>query len=449
MAATERDIAKLEPLLLPEVDGLPFGPDGWPQHGSSGFYGAADVAAAYCGFKAVPGHLRGHWQHGWTASYRMPIPPDLILGIWPSADTYYWVARKDEEEHLQSAGFPHVAAIGMPLIYLPTRPIRRRPNSLLVMPAHTLDYVTCSWKFDEYAEAIAAIRDEFSEVVVCVSPPCWKHGYWVDAFRNRGFHVIAGANHADRNALERVRYLLSTFEFVVTNCFGSSLAYASYCGAKPSVYGPYATRRAEDFDNDPVIRRNPKLLPVSLKSFSEEELRRHRPQLFCHPRDARADVEWGRFELGEENKVSPRKMRSLFEWSVRARVSRKLKTKTPNAVKHWARMFCQPAYRKQHHEMQRLCSMPRFQRTTVTLLGRPFEVLDVPRFMENKNVLFEWGLYHFATTEEVPRIIDCGAGVGLNTCYFKHIYPKSDIIAFEPDPGAFEILKRNCASWGA
>jgi FkbM family methyltransferase len=449
MTTIEQKVALSEPLLLPDIEQLPLEPDGWPRFWSSGVYGAADVAAAYCGFKDVPDHLRGHWQHGWTASYRMPIPPDLILGIWPSADEYYWVARKDEEEQLRSSGFPHVAAIGMPLIYLPTRPIRRRPNSLLVMPAHNLDYVTCSWKFDEYAEAIAAIRHEFSEVVVCVSPPCWRHGYWVDAFRKRGFHLITGANHADRNALERVRYLMSTFEYMVTNCFGSCVAYASYCGAKPSVYGPYATRRAEDFANDPVIQRNPKLLPVTLKSFSEEELRRHRPQLFCHPRDARADVEWARFELGEENKVSPRKMRSLFEWTARAHVTRKLQAKTPNRVKHWARLVSEPAYREQRREMRRLWTMPRFQPTTVTLLGRSLEVLDVHRFLENKTVLFDQELYRFATTEDVPRIIDCGASVGLSTCYFKHLYPKSDIVAFEPDPRVFEILKRNCASWGA
>ena len=375
--AAEQDVGLTQPLLLPDVEELPIGPDGWPRFGSSGNYGAADVAAAYCGFKNVPDHLRGYWQHGWTASYRMPIPPDLILGTWPKQDEYYWVARKDEEQHLRSAGLQHVAAIGMPLIYLPPRPILRRQNSLLVMPAHNLDYVTCSWKFDEYAEAIAAIRHEFSDVVVCISPPCWKHGYWVDAFRKHGFHLIKGAKHSDRNALERVRYLLSTFEYMVTNCFGSHLAYAYYCGAKPSVYGPYATRHAEDFANDPVIRRNPRLLPVTLKSFSEEELRRHRPQLFCHPRDARADDEWGRAELGEPNKVSPRAMRDLFKWSVRARVARKLQSKTPNRVKHWAQMLTQPKYREQRREMQqvqRLWTMPRYQRTTLTLLGRPFEV---------------------------------------------------------------------------
>ena len=69
--------------------------------------------------------------------------------------------------------------------------------------------------------------------------------------------------------------------------------------------------------------------------------------------------------------------------------------------------------------------------------------------MENKNVLFDQELYRFVTTEDVPRIIDCGASIGLNTCYFKHLYPKSEIIAFEPDPRVFELLKRNCASWGA
>ena len=78
-------------------------------------------------------------------------------------------------------------------------------------------------------------------------------------------------------------------------------------------------------------------------------------------------------------------------------------------------------------KMQRLWAMPSFQRTTVTLLGRSFEVLDVPRFMENKSMLFDRELYRFATTEDVPRIIDCGARIGLSTCYFKHLYPKSDI----------------------
>jgi FkbM family methyltransferase len=449
ITAAQPDTSLPEPLLLPDVEEMALASDGLPRLGNSAFYGAAHVAAAYCGFKDVPGHLRGCWQHGWTASYRMPIPPDLILGTWASPDNYYWVARKDEEECLRSAGLPHVAAIGMPIVYLPPRPIRRRPNSLLVMPAHTLEYVTCSWKFDEYAEAIAAIRHEFSEVVVCISPSCWKHGYWVDAFRTRGFRLVAGANLSDRNALERVRYLLSSFEYMATNSFGSQLAYAPYFGAKPSVYGPYAARRAEDFTNDPRYRRNPEWLEIVLKATSEEELRRHYPHLFCHPREARADVEWARFELGEANKVSPRTMRSLFGWTAGARAARKLHAKTPKSIKHWARILSRPSYRKQFREMRRLWAMPSFEPTTTELLGHNFEVRDVPRFLETKSAVFDGDLYRFTTTEDIPRIIDCGASVGLFVCYFKHLYPKSDVVAFEPDPNVFEVLKRNCTSWGA
>src|SRR5262249_46690967 len=208
---------------------------------------------------------------------------------------------------------------------------------------------------------------------------------------------------------------------------GSQIAYAAYFGAKPSVYGPFAEYRAEDYQNDPLYRRNPRLLPIALRSFSEAELRRHRPQLFCHPHEAVADVAWGRFELGEAHKVSPRQMRSLFGWTVSVRVAHTLQSKTPYRVKHWGRLLVEPSYRAQHFETKRLALMPSFQPTTTNLLGRPFVVRDGPRFVENKAAFFDQQLYRFATTAEVPRIIDCGASIGLSVCYFQQLYPESEI----------------------
>ena len=315
------------------------------------------------------------------------------------------------------------------------------------MPAHSLDYTTHGWKFDEYAEAIAAIRHEFSEVVVCIHPSCWKHGYWVDAFRTRGFDLVAGASTKDRNALERVRYLLSSFECMTTNSYGSQLAYAAYFGAKPSIYGPYATYCEKDFNNHPLYRFDPGLLPVVVKSISEEELRRHHPWLFCHPREAEANVEWGRFEVGEANKVSPRKLRSCFGWTLSGRVAHSLRSKY--CVKQFARVLSEPSCLVRYLEKKRLRAMPRFQPTRTNLLGPSLEVLDAFSFLEAKANLFNRGLYRFVTNEDVPRILDCGAGIGLSACYFKQLYPRSEIFAFEPDPRAYEILKRNCASWGA
>ena len=42
-----------------------------------------------------------------------------------------------------------------------------------------------------------------------------------------------------------------------------------------------------------------------------------------------------------------------------------------------------------------------------------------------------------------PFIIDGGAHIGLTSLYLKHIYPKANIIAFEPNPYTFEILRKN------
>jgi FkbM family methyltransferase len=44
-------------------------------------------------------------------------------------------------------------------------------------------------------------------------------------------------------------------------------------------------------------------------------------------------------------------------------------------------------------------------------------------------------------------IIDCGANVGLAIRYWLKRHPHARILAFEPDPDLFVLLKRNCASF--
>lgn len=434
-----------EPLELPEFEPVPLTREGWPAHDTSGFYGATAAAADYCGLARAPEHLRGEWQHGWNPSYRQPLPAVLILGTNASPERQYWVARKDEEECLRAQGFAHVRAIGLPVVYLPPRTVRRRPGSLLVMPAHSVDYTRHQWRFDEYAEAIHGIRGEFSEVVVCVHPSCWKHGYWVDSFRRRGFRVISGARADDRRAYERMRYLMSRFEHVTTNGFGSHLAYAAYWGAKPSVFGPYAEYRAEDYRNDPIFRLNPELLEVSLRTVSEEYVRRNTPQLFCHPAEARADVAWGRFEVGEQHKVSPWQLRRLFGWSAWGRLKHEAR---PRRLKHWARVLVEPAYRGRHREEQRLLALPPGQAARAELLGQEFELLDGREFLAARARVVERGTYRFLAARETPRILDCGANVGVAVAYFKHLYPKGEILAFEPVPQVCDVLRRNASARG-
>jgi len=73
---------------------------------------------------------------------------------------------------------------------------------------------------------------------------------------------------------------------------------------------------------------------------------------------------------------------------------------------------------------------------------RPYELLHTYRD------LFENELYRFDSDKETPLIIDCGSNIGLSVIYYKQLYPKARIIAFEPDKGNFQVLKKNVESNG-
>ncbi|MBR4083450.1 MAG: FkbM family methyltransferase [Lachnospiraceae bacterium] len=51
--------------------------------------------------------------------------------------------------------------------------------------------------------------------------------------------------------------------------------------------------------------------------------------------------------------------------------------------------------------------------------------------------------YYFESSRKAPLIIDAGANVGLAIYYFKLLYPDCRIIAFEPMPRLFDVIKRN------
>ncbi|QCK16183.1 FkbM family methyltransferase [Mangrovivirga cuniculi] len=51
--------------------------------------------------------------------------------------------------------------------------------------------------------------------------------------------------------------------------------------------------------------------------------------------------------------------------------------------------------------------------------------------------------YYFDIETDSPKIIDCGANIGMSILFFKKLYPDCSIMAFEPNPYAFELLQKN------
>ena len=85
--------------------------------------------------------------------------------------------------------------------------------------------------------------------------------------------------------------------------------------------------------------------------------------------------------------------------------------------------------------------LPRYVETTTDLMGFEATIPDGPSFIAVWSALFQNGIYDFSTNSPSPRILDCGANIGLSCLFFKQRYPDSRITAFEPDPKIFAYLK--------
>jgi FkbM family methyltransferase len=98
-------------------------------------------------------------------------------------------------------------------------------------------------------------------------------------------------------------------------------------------------------------------------------------------------------------------------------------------------------------EIERLSGLPRYERTSTTLLDRPLQLADADSFLRQCPDIVLREIYRFESTSDTPLILDCGANVGLATLYWKRLYPSAQVTAFEPDPLLFKIMVSNCNEW--
>lgn len=81
--------------------------------------------------------------------------------------------------------------------------------------------------------------------------------------------------------------------------------------------------------------------------------------------------------------------------------------------------------------------------STARVLNFDVQYCDYGDFVILFQDIFMAQCYKFESRELSPRILDCGANIGMATLYFKSLYPQAQIDAFEPDPSAFGSLLKN------
>lgn len=92
--------------------------------------------------------------------------------------------------------------------------------------------------------------------------------------------------------------------------------------------------------------------------------------------------------------------------------------------------------------------LPRYQHGAHRINGHVTRFIDGPSFAAMAHAIFERQIYWFPAQRDDPRIIDGGANIGLATIYWKSVYPRAHVMAFEPDTDVFSVLTRNCATHG-
>ena len=104
------------------------------------------------------------------------------------------------------------------------------------------------------------------------------------------------------------------------------------------------------------------------------------------------------------------------------------------------------AWRRAWHQAE---VTPRFTPGNIRMMDYDVRYSDLLTFCPQWEDIFVKRTLAFSSASPAPRILDCGANVGLASLFFRRLYPEARITAFEADPALFAILNTNLNANGA
>ncbi|MBU6182380.1 MAG: hypothetical protein KGR46_06170 [Verrucomicrobia bacterium] len=283
------------------------------------YYGAATLIARKLGITGKTPSTKTDWMHGWLI-YKNINYPEYFSPNSKNKSRTILVDTVTTSSKLQEVGYRNTFAVGLPFIYanLDKSPVRTE-NSLLIMPQHQtthskhIDLENLSKFF-----TINKLRfQSFSKVSICVSGSCSENEEYMSFMHTLGYEIVIGAGIFDRNALLRMKTILSSFTTIATNTIGSHIAYAALCGTKilylPPFYRP---------DYDLLAKTEPLYLnfPHLIEAIKQEQTKNPPEKLFPHLFLPNQNIEllksWGEKELGLQYKKTPKEIARLFKWNL-------------------------------------------------------------------------------------------------------------------------------------
>jgi predicted SAM-dependent methyltransferase len=288
----------------------------WEVNFEADYYGASALIARKLSLQNTL-HVPVRWIHGWDYNRKSFIN---LYSAECSPMTTIFLENEARVDEMRKIGFINSYAVGLPFIYADAiEGTVRIKDSLLVMPAHSTTHSKIK-NYDLLRDFFINIRSHvknYSKVSVCVSGSCYEDSEYMKFIKSFGFDVVFGAWIFDKNALVRMKTILSSFSAVISNSIGSHLIYAAYCGTRIIMVSPIDK---PDYKlaakNEPAYIRYPHLLSILEKHELENPIDRKFPILFKSNQNLDELMQWGRNELGESFKKEPEFIAELFGWKI-------------------------------------------------------------------------------------------------------------------------------------
>jgi len=291
---------------------------GWVSH-----YGGLQALENYSEIlRMSPVHFNATWQHGVFTEYRYRRHPQLLVyGINHKQDRLIFVATQHQAICLNSIGYTNVHAVGLPFIYAkPSSLPKRKPGSVLAMPAHSLDGspfeneklidAYAIWLSKKYAE-------QLDSLYACIHMSCIRNGQWWPAFLDKKINVVGGADHCDANSYSRMWALFSQFDTITTNNVGSHLYYALAAGCKVIIEGPDVPFSNHQLMSDSTYQR---MAQQGMSVTGDSEANRERELIKAAFSTPRKWIELGNEQIGVCHQKSPSEIRNLLKWRKRDQI---------------------------------------------------------------------------------------------------------------------------------
>jgi FkbM family methyltransferase len=104
------------------------------------------------------------------------------------------------------------------------------------------------------------------------------------------------------------------------------------------------------------------------------------------------------------------------------------------------------AWRRASHAAE---TAPRFTPGVIRMMDYELQYSDLLSFCPQWHDIFVAGVLDFQPRTSSPRILDCGANVGLASLFFKRRFPGARVTAYEADPALCALAGANVRANGA